>query len=137
MIEEINDASSALNKHNKGDDPVSALLNLRNARALTDPAHSSRKSLKFLTATLPNYSRLIKVQLLCSSRCKQLNELVKHSGLQVASVVQIAMRLMVSIGHSWEEGEWKISEQGTSKYLKAIFGSSMRQPPYSRGRMHS
>ena len=68
MIEEINDASSTLNRTGKADDPVSLFPGFIFQMTMADSA-SSRSSPKWfecLTVTLPNYSRLTKVPLLFS-----------------------------------------------------------------------
>jgi len=65
MIEEINDASSSLNKNNKPDDPVSwpgALV----SSAEANPPFSYRKLSAFSTATSRSFSRLTRVRLRCS-----------------------------------------------------------------------
>ena len=64
MIDEINDASSSLNKNNKPDDPVSCPLERRQQiemKANEDPSYL--KLFESSTAILPSFSKLIKVRL--------------------------------------------------------------------------
>jgi hypothetical protein len=62
MIEEINDASSSLNKNNKPDDPVSWLGALVSS-AEANPPFSYRKLSVSSTAISRSFSRLTRVRL--------------------------------------------------------------------------
>jgi len=65
MIEEINDASSSLNKNNKPDDPVS-FIGALGPSTEANRACSYLKSSVFSTAISLSFSRLTRVRLRCS-----------------------------------------------------------------------